>query len=242
MSYNFFDNFAFYILKETIKIKTMKLLLKNSAKILVLVLSLLLVIGGTTSCKSKKKLAREKAAAEYAMKVDQAKNDLNAMLSGSTNWSLAEQERRLNAIKSYNIDDPEVIDLIAKAEAKLSMDKAEAERLAEEQRLKKLEDEKRLKEATKYKEFDTQLAAISAYTTIDEANQKIMLSLDQFASPDVPVLIIISQAGGFNDYDRPTTISKFLNYLKDKQQYKYKVESVVRDGLGKITELELIKK
>ena len=66
--------------------------------------------------------------------------------------------------------------------------------------------------------------------------------MDQFASPDVPVLIIISQYGGINDYDRPATISKFLNYLKDKKQYKYTVESVKRDGLGKITELELIKK
>ena len=45
-----------------------------------------------------------------------------------------------------------------------------------------------------------------------------------------------------NDYDRPTTISKFLNYLKDVKQYKYKVESVKQDSLGKITELELLTK
>lgn len=220
----------------------MKLLFKNSAKILVFVLSVMLIFGGTTSCKSKKKLEREKAAAEYAMKVDQAKKDLTAMLNGSTNWSLDEQESRLNVIKSYNIDDPEVTDLITQFEAKLSMDRAEEERLAEEDRLKQLEDEKRAKEASKYQAIDTQLAAISTSTTIDAANNKITLSMDQFASPDVPVLIIISQAGGFNDYDRPTTISKFLHYLKDKKQYKYKVESVKRDGLGKITELELIKK
>ncbi len=66
--------------------------------------------------------------------------------------------------------------------------------------------------------------------------------MQQFASPDVPVLIIISQAGGFNDYDRPTTISNFLNYLKDRKEYKYKVESVKQDNLGKITEIELITK
>lgn len=220
----------------------MKQLFKNSAQILVITLSILLMAGGATSCKSKKKLAREKAAAEYAMKVDQAKKDLNAILSGTTNWSLDDQEKRLNAIKAYNIDDPEVVELISKAEEKLSKDRAKAEREAEEERLKKLEAEKQAREASKYKEIDTQLAAISTSTTIDAANAKINLSLDQFASPDVPVLIIISQAGGFNDYDRPTTISKFLNYLKDKQQYKYKVESVKRDGLGKITELELIKK
>lgn len=220
----------------------MKLLFKKSVGILMLVLSMLIIVGGTTSCKSKKKLAREKAAAEYETKVNQAKNDLNAMLSGSTTWTLDEQERRLDVIKSYNIDDPDVLDLISKAEAKLSMDKAEAERLAEEQRLKRVEEEQKMKDASKYQKIDTELAGISTSTTIDAANRQITLQMDQFASPDVPVLIIISQSGGFNDYDRPTTISKFLHYLKDKQQYKYKVESVKKDGLGKITELELLKK
>jgi hypothetical protein len=132
--------------------------------------------------------------------------------------------------------------MIKKAEAKIALDIAESERLAEEERLKLLEEEKRKKEASKYTEIDKQLKSISTSSTIDAANKKIMLSMDQFASPDVPVLIIISQSGGFNDYDRPTTISKFLHYLKDKQQYKYQVESLKKDKLGKITELELIKK
>jgi hypothetical protein len=70
----------------------------------------------------------------------------------------------------------------------------------------------------------------------------IKKALQAFATPDIPVLIIISKSGGFNDYDRPTTISMFLNYLKDKKQYSYQVDTVVRDSMGKITELELIKK
>lgn len=220
----------------------MSIMVKNASRITMLVLATIIILGSATSCKSKKKLAREKAAAEYATKVEQAKNDLTAMLNGSTNWSLDEQDVRLNSIKSYNIDDPEVIDLISKVAAKISMERAEAERLAEEESLKREEAERKMKESPKHQEIDDQLNSISTSTTIDAANKKIMLSMDQFASPDVPVLIIISQYGGINDYDRPTTISKFLNYLKDKKQYKYTVESVKRDGLGKITELELIKK
>ncbi|MBC8320600.1 MAG: hypothetical protein H8E34_07750 [Bacteroidetes bacterium] len=220
----------------------MKPLVKNTAKIMMFLLAAIIITGGATSCKSKKKLAREKSAAEYTMKVEQAKRDLTAMLNGTTNWSLEEQDNRLNVIKSYNIDDDEVIDLITKVESKISMDKAEAERKDEEDRLKREEDEKIKDAAAKYEEFDNQLNAISKSTTIDAANKKITLSLEQFATPDVPVLIIISQYGGVNDYDRPTTISKFLNYLKDKKQYQYQVESVKRDGLGKITEVELIKK
>ncbi len=218
----------------------MSVIIKNTTKIMMFLLAALIITGGATSCKSKKKLAREKAAAEYAMKVDQAKKDLTAMLNGTTSWSLDEQDKRLNVIKSYNIDDPEVVDLIAKVEAKLSMDRAEAERLAEEEKLR-LEEEARLKAAeSKYQDIDNQLSAIALAPNVDMANNHINTALQQYATPDVPVLIIISQAGGFNDYDRPTTISKFLNYLKDKQQYQYKVEVVKRDSLGKITELELI--
>jgi hypothetical protein len=95
--------------------------------------------------------------------------------------------------------------------------------------------------ASKYQEIDNQLIAIANATNTDDANEQINLILQQFATPDIPVLIIISKAGGFNDYDRPTTISMFLNYLKDKKQYFYKVDAVKHDGLGKITELELIK-
>ena len=129
----------------------------STTRILVLLLSGLLLIGGATSCKSKKKLAREQAAAEYAAKVEQAKKDLNAMLVGGTNWSLDQQKARLNEIKSYNIDDPVVVDLIDKVGKKLEMDIAEAERLAEEERLRKLEEQKKEQAAAKYKEIDTQL-------------------------------------------------------------------------------------
>ncbi len=219
----------------------MKLLIKNATKIMMFLLATIIITSSFTSCKSKKKIAREKAAAEYAMKVDQSKKDLTAMLNGTTSWSLDEQDSRLNVIKSYNIDDPDVVDLISKVESKLSMDRAEAERQAEEEKLR-LEEEERTKAATaKYQGIDDQFNAIATAQSVDIANNKIDIALQQFATPDIPVLIIISQVNGYNDYDRPTTIAKFLNYLKDKQSYKYEVESLKRDGLGKITELELIK-
>jgi len=217
-------------------------MIKSAPKLMMFILAAIIITSSTTSCKSKKKLAREKAAAEYAMKVDQAKKDLTAMLNGTTPWSLDEQDKRLEVIKSYNIDDPAVVDLISQVASKLSIDRAEAERLAEEERLRLIEEEKLKAAASKYQGIDDQLGAIATAQSVDGANSQINITLQQFATPDIPVLIIISKAGGYNDYDRPTTISKFLNYLKDKQSYQYKVEAVKRDGLGKITELELIKK
>ncbi len=209
---------------------------------LVIVLMASITLGGLSSCKSKKKLAKEQAAAAYNAKVQQAKKDLTAMLNGTSPWSLDEQIDRLNTIKSYNIDDPEVKDLIPKVESKLKAAKAEAERKAEEERLRKQEEAKKKAEQAKFNAINQKFAAIAHAGSYDEANRLISETLQVFASPDVPVLIIIDQVDGVNDYDRPTTASRFLNYLKDRKAYHYAVDSVKRNAEGKITELELIKK
>ena len=210
--------------------------------LMVVILLASIAMGGLSSCKSKKKLAKEQAAAAYNTKVQQAKKDLTAMLNGTTGWTLDEQFDRLNTIKSYNIDDPEVKDLITKVEKKLNTEKAEAARKAEEERLRKQEEAKKKAEQAKFKAIDEKLAAIAHAGSYDAANAQIQEALQVFASPDVPVLIIIDQVDGVNDYDRPTTALRFLNYLKDKKTYNYNVESVKRNAEGKITELELIKK
>ena len=201
-----------------------------------------LLIGGATSCKSKKKLAKEKAAAEYAMKVDNARKDLNAIINGETDWTSDQMADRIAKIKDYNIQEEDVQDLIKQAEAKVEEVRAEEMRLAEEERLRK-EEEARLRAAqSEFAVIDNQFNAVANANGVDDANNKIQMALNYFETPDIPVLIIISQSGGFNDYDRPTTITKFLNYLKDKKAYKYRVESAKKNSQGKITELELITK
>ncbi len=209
---------------------------KVFSKTLMVLLVVTIAFGGATSCKSKKKLAQEKAAAEYAAKVDQAKKDLTAIIDGSTNWTADEMTQRIATITSYNIDDQEVKGLIVEAEQKVDELKAEELRKAEEERLRQAEEAKR----SKFLTIDEQFKAIASAANIDEANNQIQKTIQEFETPDIPVLIIISKNADFNDYDKPTTISKFLNYLKDKKQYKYAVESVKKNSLGKITELELI--
>ncbi len=217
----------------------MKQMLKFSSRFVVIMLIATIAIGGATSCKSKKKLAKEAAAAEYAAKVEQAKKDLNAIINEETSWTIDEQAARVATIKSYNIDDEEVKGLIVKAEQKIEELRA---RKAEEERLKREEEARRNAAQSEFVVLDNSFNAIANAVSYDAANRKIDETLRQFASPDALVLIIISQEGGVNDYDRPTTISRFLEYLKDKKQYKYKVETLKRDSLGKITELELITK
>ncbi len=216
--------------------------LRKLVRIMVIILLAGITFGGLSSCQSKKKLAKEQAEAAYNTKVQQAKKDLTAMLNETTDWTLDEQFKRLDTIKSYNIADQDVKDLIVKVENKLNSEKAEAERKAEELRLRKEEAAKKQAEQAKFNFINESFAGIAHAGSYDEADKKINLALRLFATPDVPVLIIIDQVDGVNDYDRPTTVSRFLNYLKDIKSYKYAVESVKRNTEGKITELELIKK
>ncbi len=220
----------------------MRKYLRKFPRIIVILLLAGITFGGLSSCQSKKKLAKEQAEAAYNTKVNQAKKDLSAMLDGTTAWTLNEQFKRLDTIKSYNIDDQNVKDLIVKVEDKLNTKKAEAERKAEEDRLRKEEAAKMQAEQAKFNVINESFTKIAHAGSYAEADKEIGRALLLFATPDVPVLIIIDQVDGVNDYDRPTTASRFLNYLKDIKSYHYAVESVKRNTEGKITELELIKK
>jgi hypothetical protein len=119
----------------------------------------------------------------------------------------------------------------------------EARRAAEEK--ERLEAEAKSKSEIKVSAPATRLNeyfnAISSSSNAASANSSINEALGMFSSPDVPVLIVISESGGQKDYDRPTTISKYLNYLKDQKKNINAISDFKVDGSGKITELELRK-
>ncbi len=185
----------------------------------------------TTSCKNKQKIAAEQAAAEKKRKIKKATSDLQAVLN-NTSMSADERQKRIDAIKAMNIDDPTVKDLIAQAEQSVR-----------EQRIR--EEEKRKEEAAKAEaskksktilDFFSEIANASDANT---ANASIQNALKLFTSPQAPVLIIIAQDGGEKDYDEPTTAEKYLNYVKDQKKMNHKVVSIGTDANGKIKLLEL---
>lgn len=211
----------------------MKLQIKNF--ILVAMLALV-TIGGTTSCSSKKKLAKK----EYEAKVEQAKADLNAIIERTTEWTLEEQAARVDEIEKMDLQNQEVDDLIVKAREVIAREKAEAERIAEEERLRQIEEQKKNQEKPKTSLSDY-FAIIAAAPNADVANEKIAEALQMFASPDIPVLIIVYHMGDIIDYDAPTTAERYLNYIKDQKKVAVRVNDIKYDDNGKITELELIK-
>lgn len=216
--------------------------MKNRITTAVMILLVALItLGGNTSCKSKKRLAREAAEAEYNARVAEAVRDLNAILNDQTTWTLEEKENRVQTIKDWNLQNAEVDALLLQVERKLARERAQAAQNAEAERLA-AEAAARANEPKNL--LTNAFNGIVNATSVTQANRIISETLQMFASNDVPVLIIISQAGGPDniDYDRPTTIENYLNYLKDQHVNRNDVYELKFNEAGKITEVELLKR
>lgn len=216
---------------------------KNLSHLLFLLLVIMVGVN-TTSCNSKKKLAEKQAAeamAARAAKISQAKTDLQTLLADN-NKSPEDLERDLARIKAMNLNDSEVNAMIKQVEEKISKKKAEiaeAKRLAEEAK-RKAEEEAKQKPAKLT--LNDHFARIISAANANEANTYINEALKLFGSPETPVLISLGVFGGEKDYDKPTTIGKYLDYLKDQKRNINVIDNIVYDNNGKIKELELMRK
>jgi hypothetical protein len=177
----------------------MMYLLKNSSRLVMLALFVLLVLGGA-GCKSKKKAMEAAKAAEEKAKMEQEA-----------------------ALKKQRDEE----------EAALRMEKEAEERAKREAEARK---------STPSAKLEEYFNAIAGSGSVASANSSINEALTLFSSPDTPVLIVIHEsADGQKDYDRPTTIKSYLNYLKDQKKSMNKVGDLQFDSNGRITSVELIK-
>lgn len=211
-------------------------------QVMIILLALFIAVGGT-SCKSKKKIAEEKAAMELANKIAQAKASLKDLLRDDNPKTWQEKKDELERIKAMQLRDPEVEELIDQVEAKLEKEHQAMLKRQEEEARKKAEQEAMRQKEAQLDNVNSHFFAVASAPTLDEANLRIQRALSLYASKDVPVLIIVSKYGeNQKDYDRPTSIDKYLHYLKDIKKYNKRIDNVKYDDNGKIIEIELIQK
>jgi mRNA-degrading endonuclease HigB of HigAB toxin-antitoxin module len=74
------------------------------------------------------------------------------------------------------------------------------------------------------------------------ANQTIQEAMAMFSNQETPVLIVIHEENGIKDYDEPTSIKKYLEYLKDTKKNLNYISDIRMDANGKVSELELRRK
>lgn len=215
----------------------------GSNRTLILLLCLALV-PGMTGCKGKKKkLAEEQARIEALAQAEREAylNGIRNQLNDIINYTASDlddleiRERELSDLEMLeDWQESDILVQIRKAKYHLSQERDRLTAIATQP----VEPVDSPQQSSAKNNVSRAFNAISGATNTAEANSNINQTLSLFSSPDVPVLIIISEAG---DYDRPTTISRYLNYLKDQRRNPNVVNNVVLDNQGKIREIELIK-
>jgi len=159
-------------------------------------------------------------------KIDSTRAELLDMLLNKDNKSADELAKELAAIKAQNLGDKEINDLIAKVEQKIA-------------------DMRNKPNVPLKKQLENSFQGIADAAKSGNSGQASTLiknTLGLFSSDDVPVLIIIYREGNSPDYDKPTTIKRYLNFVMDQKSSRNAVDNYSLDGEGKIKELELIKK
>ena len=190
-----------------------------------------------TSQAQKEAEARRKAEEEKRREVERAKEierekerqifktrERLRRIAQDKTISVEDKKRMLEQIRSMNLQDSEINQMIADIAIQLAK---EEERVMEEDA-----------------NLNVLLSRIAQAPSTEIANQLIERILHMFKSDDTPVLVVISKYGdNEKDYDEPTTIKNYLNYIKDTRQYNKKVETIEYDqNSKKIKLLELIKR
>ena len=160
-------------------------------------------------------------------------NILNQLLDPNCTKTLDEKEEIVNDIKSQNRADEKTRDLIAQVESMIKKER--------EENLRALEDNEESQETVEMI-LNNSFDQVAKAQTLDEANTGIESSLTYFSSENANVLVVISEEGGEKDYEKPTTIRKYLEYLKDQKSNPNTVSRLVYDENQKIKTIELIKK
>jgi len=100
-------------------------------------------------------------------------------------------------------------------------------------------EEKKPAELTLEAQIEKNFQAIADASSVDYANRYISETMRFFTDKDAPVFIVFYRENGVKDYDKPTTIEKYLNYLKDQKKNPNKIDKIIFNDQGKIEEIEL---
>jgi len=180
---------------------------------------------------AQQKMKKEYTAQEKAKeaKVDAARALLYDMLLNKDNKTADQLEQQLDGIKAQNLGNSEIDELITRVEKKIA-------------EMRSFNSGANLPVRTQLENAFQDIITYAKAGNITQADNTIVKTLQLFSAPDAPVLIIISREGNNVDYDKPTNIRYYLNFLKDQKVNRNTIDALQMDGTGKIKELDLIKK
>ena len=198
------------------------------------VLLLVLLLSIAPACKTTEPIKDNKDTTIVAVDslLLDSKGLVKDLLRADCTKTLDEKEAVLTLVKARKHSDAELNTLIAQVEEQIRL---ERERIAKE------EAEEALVQTTEVK-LTTLFDGIAAAESVESANTQIALAMGFFSSENANVLIIIEESDGIKDYEKPTKIGNYLNYLKDQKKNPNTINRIIYDDNQKIKTLELRKK
>lgn len=164
-------------------------------------------------------------------KVDAARARLYDMLLNKEGKTADQLEAELAGIKAQQLHDAEIDELIGRVEKKITDMRSSVSGTG-----------LNLPVRTQIENAFNSIASYASGGNLSQADATIEKILKLFSSDDAPVLIIISREGSIVDYDKPTTIRRYLNFIKDTKASKNDIDAIMTDATGKVKGLDLIKK
>ncbi len=217
-------------------------MIRTTRSNLVLLFFCLAVMLGSIGCKNQQKIAEEQGLKIRTENNEKVKSILTSILNDDGKMTLEQKEVLFKQAKSIGSEDPEVMDLMAQVQNQLDRERDSKPLAAEPEVVMETNTEPTPASSSLMEQVSGLFNGVAEACSMSGAKQLINNSSGLFASPETSVLIVIGKSGDIKDYDEPTTISKYLNYLKDQKSNPNQISNLVLDDNGKIKEVELIKK
>lgn len=195
---------------------------------------------GVSSCRTQKNAIQTELT--HQQKVEKAIKQLNTAMD---NESLSNEAKLalIDEIRALELNNENLNTLLDRNEKYLKeqiLIDADAERRAKER--DRLEKEKNEKQGQAKVDLISYFSKIAQAESVEMANSLILEAIGLFESKHTPVLIIIKKNGSLKEYDRPNSILRYLEHIKDFKTYNTKIENIIfNEDNGKIAELELLK-
>lgn len=197
-----------------------------------LLLSLAVIIGG---CQSQRNVVKSKDG-KLSVDKETVIKDLTSIIDPDSELTLEEKTALLQAIKDHGFQDAQVDSLIVVAENALDSTALEA---GPAQGTATAASEASDVSDELENILTDQFKALINPDMEHSSNDIIFETLNYFESNDAPVLIILQELNGKIFYDRPTTIEKYLFYLKDLKKNYHQIQEMNLNNEDKINKLIL---
>ncbi len=196
-----------------------------------------LIVIVLAGCQSQKNLVKSKDG-KLSVDKEVVIKDLNSIIDTESELTIEEKKALLDAIKDHGFQDTELDSLVAVAENSLYFTESTSVEIPKSTEAA-TETTSSVDASVTQDVLNSYFSSIINLSENDDSEEIITETLSYFESSESPVLIILQEVDGKVFYDRPTTIEKYLYYLKDMKKSSHQIQKLNFSDNEKINKMIL---